>query len=322
MFEDNDHLFPAKPELVSKRSRANVPKMLLSLLLFAGAFLLLFSEEYILVAEVILVLLIHELGHLALMKIFGYNSLNMVFIPFLGAIVSGNKNEISQKEKILISIMGPLPGIIAGCVLYYWTLAQGEPNILWVEVSLLFLAINIVNLLPLDPLDGGRIMESIFFPSNDAYKMYFTLISSLVIIGAGVYFNFYIIVVFGFLMALKVRSYQRSKRIHDNLDDIDLDYKKGYEELSDKEYWTMRRIFLENNPKLREIIPSDDTIWENENLIVEQINQLLRVRVKKDLNFIQKLGFILLTIGSIIFPVYMLISNPRLLDWYLELTML
>ena len=167
MFQENENIFPSKPELVQTESGSKLLKLLISMVLFFVVFVTLFSDSYIFVSEIIVVLLLHELGHLLAMKIFGYKALNMLFIPMLGAMVSGNKLKASQHQKVIISFMGPLPGILIGCGLFLWMLAS-SPNALAIEFALLLISINILNMIPLDPLDGGNIVETIFFSGKQS----------------------------------------------------------------------------------------------------------------------------------------------------------
>jgi stage IV sporulation protein FB len=316
MFPNNENIFPAKPELVQPESGYRLWRLLLSILLFFVVFVTVFSDSYFLVSEIVLILLIHEFGHLLVMKKYGYKSLNMIFIPFLGAMVTGNKMQVSQKQKIWISLMGPLPGIILGCGLFMISLA-GNANVYIVEFALLLISLNVLNLIPLDPLDGGNIIETLFFPSSDKAKMFFALGSSLVMIFIGVYFQFWPILVFGFLMAFKVRAFQKNKIIHDDLDDMEFDYRKEYKDLTDGEYWTLRRVFLDNNPRIKDVIPEDEPVWENEKLIVEQVNQLLRREIKQDLNVFRKIFFFGLMIAAIALPFVLILGNYSLVEWYL-----
>lgn len=312
MFETDDHIFPTKPELAVENPRTNWGKTALSMLLFFAVFFLLFADNYLLILEVVSILLIHELGHFIMMKKYGYSSLNILFIPIFGAFVSGNKKSVSQKQKFWISVMGPMPGIIAGSLGLLYCI-NSENYLILFEVSLLLLSINVLNLLPLDPLDGGHIVEVLFFPSNNTFKMYFTLISSLLLILIGLYFEMFILVVFGFFMSMKVRGLQKNQRIHENLDEINFNYSKSYSELSNKEYWTIRRIFLENNPKIKDLIPDDFALWENENLIVEQVRQLLTIEIKKDLGVGQKILLFGLFLLLLVVPTVLILSNLELI---------
>ncbi|MBD3636647.1 MAG: site-2 protease family protein [Crocinitomicaceae bacterium] len=308
MFEGDDNIFPNKPEVVMKDNRSSWVKTILSMLLFVAVFVLLFSEDIALILMITGILLLHELGHFFMMKRFGYRSLNMLFIPIFGAMVSGDKVQVSQKQKFWISIMGPLPGILLGMVGMIYCLEANELGLLF-ELSLLLLSINLLNLFPIDPLDGGHIVEALFFPSSPRFKLYFTLFSSLALIALGFFLQIYIIMIFGFFMSLKVRGIQKNQKIHENLDEINVDYKKPYQELSNREYWTIRRIFLENNPKIKEIIPDDLSLWENEKLIVDQVRQLLKIEIIKDLKKFQQILLFLLFAAAIIVPSVLLYLN-------------
>lgn len=312
MFEGDDHIFPSKPDLILKKGKSNWSKTLASMLLFLAVFFFLFSDNYILILEVTAILLVHELGHFIMMKRYDYKSVNMLFIPLFGAMVSGDKVKVSQRQKFWISIMGPLPGIALGIAGFAYCLQTNELTLLF-ELSLLLISINLLNLIPLDPLDGGHILEALFFPSSPQFRLYFTLISSVTMIAIGFYFEIYIIMIFGFFMSLKVRGFQKSQRIQENLDQLNLNYKKSYQDLSNKEYWTIRRVFLENNPKIKEIIPDDFSLWENEKLIVDQVQQILKVDIKKDLSRTQIVVLFMLFLATVLAPILMLYSNLDLI---------
>lgn len=312
MFEGDEHIFPDKPELVIKKKKTNWAKTAASMLLFMLLFFVLFTENYMLIIMITAILLVHELGHYLMMKKYGYGSLNMLFIPLFGAFVSGEKIHVTQKQKFWISMMGPLPGIILGVIGLLYCVETNNINMMF-ELSLLLISINLLNLIPVDPLDGGHVIESLFFPESSNFKLYFTLFSSLALIGLGFLLEIYVILIFGFIMSLKVRGIQKNQRIHENLDEINVDYKKPYKELSDKEYWTIRRVFLENNPKIKEIIPDDFSLWENESLIVDQVRQLLKVSITKDLRPTQKFFLFSVFILAIAVPTSLLYANLDLI---------
>ncbi len=308
MFDSDDHIFPTKPELVAQDRKSMFVKLGLSVLLFVAVFYSVIQDNFIFVSEIVAILLLHELGHYLTMRAYGYKSLNMMFIPFIGAMVSGKASKISQKQRINIALMRPLPGILIGSVLFVMFL-NGYQNEFILEISMLLLVINILNLTPLDPLDGGKIIEALFFPKNDNVKMYFTLFSSLTVICVGWYLDFFILMIFGFFMAFKVRGFQKSQRIYQDLEEIEFNYTRSYDGLSNKDYWTIRRVFLDNNPKIKDIIPSDMVLWENEKLLVDQIKQLLKLEITLDLTLFQKTVYALIYLISIGVPSYLIYSN-------------
>lgn len=293
-----------------------------SALLFFAVLVFVFSSNlvndfYIVLLEIGLVFLIHELGHFAMMRAYGAQAQGMFLLSFLGKVTKQLKPNVSLKRQTMINIMGPLPGILIGCGLFIY-MGAGEPNYYVIEIGLLFLGINLVNLLPIDPFDGGRIIGGFFFSKNDHLKMGFTLFSSLSMLLAGVLLQFWPLIIFGFLMGLKVRSFQKSSQLHEELDETEVNYRKEYKDLTNREYWLIRSAFLQQNPKLREMIPSDFTLWENERLLMEQVKQVLRVEMKSDVPTKGKIAFIALMALLVAFPLYLVANNYNLIQWYLE----
>src|SRR5690554_2277283 len=119
--EEFEQQYPQKPILIKRKSNGHISITVLSMVIFAITFSLIL-DDYYLIAILLGVLLFHELGHFLMMKIFNYEELNMLFIPFMGAMVSGKKKEYSQIESSLMIIAGPIPGIILGAslILYGW----------------------------------------------------------------------------------------------------------------------------------------------------------------------------------------------------------
>src|SRR6185369_8179880 len=110
------------------------------------------------------VLLLHESGHWAAMKIFGYRNLRMFFIPFFGAAVTGRHWNVPGWKKGLVALAGPVPGIVLGVGLTVAGLLTGHA---WLKSSaLLLLLLNGFNLLPILPLDGGHLLYATLFCRN------------------------------------------------------------------------------------------------------------------------------------------------------------
>src|SRR3954469_13462659 len=104
------------------------------------------------------IVVLHEMGHFLAMKFFRYKDLGIFFIPLLGAYVSGTKREVSEKQSAIILLAGPLPGIIVGILLVVLTKNQitkmaYEDSRLVGNTALLLIFLNVLNLLPIYPLD-------------------------------------------------------------------------------------------------------------------------------------------------------------------------
>lgn len=129
-----------------------------------------FDYEWSFMAALMLVLLIHELGHFAAMKLFGYGDLSIFFLPLLGAAAQGRKDTAPPWQQLVILLAGPVPGIVLGLLLVLLATSGGvlaslSPGLMQfgIYVVALALVINFLNLLPIMPLDGGRVAELLFF---------------------------------------------------------------------------------------------------------------------------------------------------------------
>jgi Zn-dependent protease len=114
------------------------------------------------VPALVAVLLFHELGHYAAMRWAGYRDLKVFFLPFLGAAVSGRHEHPTAKQELVVLFAGPVPGLLLGLAALAW-LPAGLPLAglagFWHNLALLAVTINAFNLLPIHPLDGGKIFE-------------------------------------------------------------------------------------------------------------------------------------------------------------------
>jgi Zn-dependent protease len=112
----------------------------------------------------ILILLLHETGHYLAMSYFGYRNLRMFFIPLFGAAVSGEKKGAPAWQEAIVLLLGPIPGLLLGCIIYFIDLAAPQPLLRMGASWLVW--INFINLMPMEPLDGGRFCNRLLFSRN------------------------------------------------------------------------------------------------------------------------------------------------------------
>lgn len=191
-------------------------KLGLSLALFLASFYWLLDQDIYLTLVLALALFVHELGHLLMMKHFKYVDVRIFFLPFLGVVAEGKSQKISQKQRTMILIAGPLPGILLGVVAY--VIGESLLNQYLQLSGIIFIFLNVFKLLPLVPLDGGDLINTLFFAQKNRVEIIFILISIIVFL-LGAYFSSYyrLLLVPGFLL---IRLYQSIKmlRIRQSLD--------------------------------------------------------------------------------------------------------
>jgi Zn-dependent protease len=134
------------------------------------------------------VLFFHELGHYLGMRIFGYRNVRMFFIPLFGAAVSGQKTSAESYQEAIVTLLGPLPGLCLAPVLLGVAFLPGidrQQRLLLVQVALLMGFINGFNLLPIYPLDGGRLLNQLLFSRNRYLEGVFQALAALALIAFG-----------------------------------------------------------------------------------------------------------------------------------------
>jgi Zn-dependent protease len=110
-------------------------------------------------AGVVFLLLLHELGHYIQLKREGIQPKALVFVPFLGAYVSSEAENRSAETHARVALAGPVLGSLAAVALVPVWHATG--NDLWRALAFFGFFINLFNLIPFGPLDGGQATEAL-----------------------------------------------------------------------------------------------------------------------------------------------------------------
>jgi Zn-dependent protease len=306
--------YPEKPFIEKVKVESNWGLTAFSIVLFVGVFLLVFNDQLQFVLFLILVLFIHEMGHYAFMKLYKYENVRMLFIPLMGAFVQGTKDKYSQKQSFIVVSAGPFPGLYLGVVLLI--LSSIYKFDWFIELSFLFLFLNVINLLPIDPLDGGQLFKLMVNRKRDLFLLIFALLSSLTLIGFGFLINSWMMIGFGFIMAIKIRSIQRNYIIRKKLDQLNVNYISTYEELPNRSYALIRDVVIEETPTLRKYLEISEE--SNEDVLASHVNSVLIAPITYDVSKIVKFFFVLFWLFSISLPFILVLSNFLNFDWYFE----
>jgi Zn-dependent protease len=110
---------------------------------------------------IVALLFVHEMGHALVMKLKGLPVGGMIFIPLLGAAVFMRQMPKNAKDEAEVGIAGPIAGAL-GAMFCFW-LAQMQPHTftIWAPLAYFGFFINLFNLIPILPFDGGRILAAI-----------------------------------------------------------------------------------------------------------------------------------------------------------------
>ena len=103
----------------------------------------------------VLLILVHEMGHYIAARQRGLNVGVPTFIPFVGAWIQLKEQPMNAETEAYVGFAGPLIGSIGALVCYF--LARHYDSSLLLALSYSGFFINLFNLIPLSPFDGGRI---------------------------------------------------------------------------------------------------------------------------------------------------------------------
>lgn len=104
----------------------------------------------------VLLIFVHEMGHVIQLRREGVEASAPIFIPFLGAVIAAKSLGEDAVAEARVGLAGPILGTIGTLIPLAVWLATGSD--LWRALAYVGFFINLINLLPVLPLDGGRAM--------------------------------------------------------------------------------------------------------------------------------------------------------------------
>jgi Zn-dependent protease len=130
---------------------------LISPILSIGFYAMLFGWPYAI--AIMVLLLIHEMGHYIWMKALHLDPKLPIFIPGVGAYVAMTKLPPDQATHAWVALAGPLVGGL-GCTIMFWIGAKTGNSWLLAAGSTGF-TLNLLQLIPAKPLDGGFVIQAV-----------------------------------------------------------------------------------------------------------------------------------------------------------------
>jgi Zn-dependent protease len=106
----------------------------------------------------VVLLFVHEMGHVIQLRREGVRASTPMFIPFLGAVITARSLGDNAAAEARVGLAGPILGSLgtALCVVVW----QLTGNTFWEALAFVGFFLNLFNLLPVSPLDGGRAMAA------------------------------------------------------------------------------------------------------------------------------------------------------------------
>jgi stage IV sporulation protein FB len=272
-------------------------KTLASIALYLLAYYVVFDGKWDFILLLVAILFFHELGHFIAMKAYGYKDVNMFFVPLIGAYVTGEAQQLSQRNRIVVLLAGPVPGMLFG--LACWWLVQN--NLLgeqWSQVAIMFVVLNAFNLLPISPMDGGQVMVTLFLERSKNLLIGFYLLSIVAVL---YFFSNSWVMASVIVLVLLLRIYREVnlRNLQQKLSGRGLDLQQSYDDLTDEEYTDIRYELLMQNSRTLGNYNLYETDSQEEKLI-PWVKAVLLPPVEKDLKPWQRLMVVLFCVGLLL----------------------
>jgi len=123
--------------------------MLISVAVYAWIFGWLYAVGFV------LLLLVHEMGHYVAARRRGLDVGAPTFIPFVGAWIQLKDLPHDAETEAYVGLGGPLLGTVGAVAAYLY--ADASDSRVWMAVAYSGFVINLFNMIPMSPFDGGRI---------------------------------------------------------------------------------------------------------------------------------------------------------------------
>jgi len=117
----------------------------------------LFTWQFALV--IVSMIFLHECGHYFAMKAYGIKTRGIYLIPFVGGAAVGDIMGIDYHKESMIALAGPFVGLLYSLVFVALFYMFETP--IFAAIAMWGCLMNVFNLFPVNPLDGGRIVKSI-----------------------------------------------------------------------------------------------------------------------------------------------------------------
>ncbi len=128
-----------------------------TMLLSVGVYAMAFGWPY--AVGLVGLIFVHEMGHFIVARNHGLQVGAPVFIPFVGAWVALKTTTLDAQTEAEVALAGPVLGSVAAFLCYL--MAQHSGSHLWLALAYAGFFLNLFNLIPVLPLDGGRIVRAV-----------------------------------------------------------------------------------------------------------------------------------------------------------------
>lgn len=135
---------------------------------------------------------VHEMGHVWAMRRTGMKTPGFYFVPLFGGAAIGERSK-TEWQDVFITAMGPSWGLLSAIPPAALLIATGEP--FWAGTIGFIALVNLFNLLPIYPLDGGRLTNSLVVSLAPGAQVFYLIAAGGLVLALAVYMRIYFVAI-------------------------------------------------------------------------------------------------------------------------------
>jgi Zn-dependent protease len=193
-------------ELKSGRSarglQEQVKEAVITGLLTFASFFAMFGWET--AAMLLGLILIHEIGHVVAMRWVGIPVKGIYFVPFFGGVAVSADRYRSEGERGLVALMGPGFSLATTALFAGYAMQGGDQFAR--ELAFMSAILNVLNLLPILPLDGGHVLQALLSRFNQTFAQIVHGLALMAGVAFGIATERYVLAVFLLVIAPAIFS--------------------------------------------------------------------------------------------------------------------
>ena len=171
------------------------------------------------------------------------------------------------------------------------------------HLALLLVVLNLFNLIPVYPLDGGQLLNRVFFNEEKWISRLFMYLSIAALTWFSWKMHFTLLYFFPAMLLYRQLSESRVNNVEKRVEEEGIQTDLDYEQLSDEDYWKIRKIIIEEQTAFRNLNPGPPYEYDvKENKIAAAVRELLHRHLIQDVSVLGKLLILIVWIASIASP--------------------
>ena len=166
---------------------------------------------------------------------------------------------------------------------------------------------NLLNLLPIYPLDGGQLLNRLFLDSSEVISKVFLLLSIAVLVWFSLYGGsrpYYALLIIPFFLLTRLFADTQLDKLTKKVETEGLNLDTSYEDLSDEDYWKIRNVLIRNHSSLKDVPEAPPYEYSRkEQTIRNLVQNILQRTIVQDISVVGKIIIILLWAGCFAAPI-------------------